>query len=122
MTGSVFMTVAIAFERYYAVRSPVEYSQVRETRSRECVLSVCGGGKWKKLHERGPDAAAEVAAVGERVHSSLAALAVASNVCMPTACGGVAFVVAVVVAAAQILLLLLTLNFLPVTKSPSSPR
>ena len=29
MTGSIFMTVAIAFERYSAVHYPVDYSQVR---------------------------------------------------------------------------------------------
>ena len=29
VTGSIFMTVAIAFERYWAVHYPIDYSQVR---------------------------------------------------------------------------------------------
>ena len=28
VTGSIFMTVAIAFERYWAVHYPIDYSQV----------------------------------------------------------------------------------------------
>ena len=31
MTGSVFMTVGIALERYIAVHYPIDYSQVRDT-------------------------------------------------------------------------------------------
>ena len=30
ITGSIFMTVAIAFERYIAVHFPLDYNQVRQ--------------------------------------------------------------------------------------------
>ena len=48
MTGSIFMTVAIAFERYVAVHYPLNYSQavndVYALRQRICkfLLPVCG--------------------------------------------------------------------------------
>jgi hypothetical protein len=44
MTGSIFMTVAIAFERYTAVHNPVDYNQVRfcsKSYGRTIVTSFC---------------------------------------------------------------------------------
>ena len=40
MTGSVFMTVAIALERYMAVHCPIDYSQVRPDTDC-CLLLFC---------------------------------------------------------------------------------
>lgn len=34
VTGSIFMTVAIAFERYIAVHYPIDYSQVSQISSK----------------------------------------------------------------------------------------